>query len=177
MPVRYVPATNLAPGVVCRDVVCTWIAKPLWLLRPNEGDMEARRPAHEDTARPAAFSDDEDGMVAAGKRRPALIIAGRWELRAVGGVRVVPIHSRSDKKFYVNNWPKIIAGRMAGLIHMPADARFDFAEGVLDLTATYKVPRAFLPPRPWFSLDPTSIVGVHAAIEDLGRQMLTGLPS
>ncbi len=139
----------------------------MWLLRPNTGAMEMRSLTSATAAFPPPFVDDEDLVLATAKKRPALVVASRRELMIAFSVRVVPIRSKGDKKFYTAKWAEIEAGQVAGLIAMPGDPAFGFEEGVLDLTDAQRIHRAFLPDEPWFRLDDSSLGGVLLAMQAL----------
>ena len=129
--------------------------------------MESRTLVSETAAYPPPFVEAEDLILATAKKRPALVVASRRELAIAFSVRVVPIRSKGDKKFYVTNWAEIEAGHVAGLIAMPGDPAFGFEEGVLDLTDAQRIHRAFLPEKPWFRLDDSSLGGVLLAMQAL----------
>lgn len=165
---RYEAATTLAPGVVCQDAVVGWINQPIFVLRPRTGPLEGRQLTTETAAYPPPFVDGDDEVLANAKRRPVLVVANRRELQIARQLRIVPIHRKSDKAFYVREWNAIVAGQVAGLIPMP-DGRpaFDFDEGVLDLTEAQRIDRQLLPDPPWFKLDESSFVGVILAMQRL----------
>ncbi len=170
---RYVAAAGLGPGVVYKDVVVGWINNPLWALRPRTGPMEDRRLASEAAAYPPTFIDGEDEVLANAKRRPVLVVASHRELRPPRQIRVVPIHRKGEKRFFVENWDRIVAGQIAGLVMMPAGRPdFDFDEGVLDLTEAQRIRSEFLPAAPWFAVDAPSLAGIVAAAQELFRSAL-----
>ncbi len=110
---RYVPAPALAPGVVYRGVVVGWINDPLWILRPADGPIEDRRPRSAADAVPRPFTVGPDDLVVANaKLRPVLVVSGWLEIRAGGGLRVIPIHRRAEKPFYEREWARIVAGAL-----------------------------------------------------------------
>lgn len=172
---RYVASPQLAPGSVYRNVIVSWNLDPVWVLRPIDVAMEQRQPVLATEAEPAAFETQEDDLVSSAKKRPVLVVASRDEIGDAGprrAIRVIPIYSRGDKRFYQENWDEIVRGRVAPLVSMPPDSGLGFTEGVLDLRQLQPVKRTFLEGSPWFGIDRPSLGGVLLALERLQRLAL-----
>ena len=147
----YAPASTLAPGVVVKNVPVIWMPVQVFLIRPLDKPVDEANVVEESEAtNPAAFKgpDGVESVIAAGKRRPVLVIASRGELAAVApdaSVRAIPIYRRKDNSYFDRNWEAIRRGdQHHHLISMPPHSGFDFEEGVLDLTQAQPVKGAHL---------------------------------
>src|SRR2546427_9029785 len=108
---QYEAAEELAPAVVYRNVVVGWINDPLWILRPADRPLEDTRPVLGKDANPVAFTvGTQDMVVANAKLRPVLVVSGRFEIAAGGGLRAVPIHRRAGQKFHEPEWDLFVGG-------------------------------------------------------------------